>query len=60
MTKNFDDTDPFGELITVEGLQGGYYYMKELKLELHKELDSPGAPCISDDKYSYSKESLVY
>ena len=55
--KNFDEMDPFGEFTNVEGLQGGYMYVKELKLELHKELDSTGAPCMSDEKYSYSKGS---
>ena len=55
--KNFDDMDPLGEFTRVEGLQDGYSYSKELKLELHKELSSPDAPCISDEDYSYSKES---
>ena len=55
--KNFDEMDPFGDVTIVEDLRDGYFYVKELKLELHKELDSPGAPCISDEKYSYSKES---
>ena len=55
--ENFDEMDPLSEVTHVEGLQDGYSYAKELKLEFHKELTSPGAPCISDEDYSYSQES---
>ena len=59
MHKKFDEVDLLSNNFnTIENLAIGSNYQIDLHMESHKDLPSTTAPCIDDEEYTYSEESI--